>query len=77
VDPNDPKDVAHVQALQDATKIEQPGGPGRFEVPNWDQASQKPDESLLKLLPSSLYKCKILIINNVHGEGIEPPTYWV
>ena len=30
-----------VHALQDAIKVEQPGGPGRFEVPNWDQASQK------------------------------------
>src|SRR5690349_11845090 len=33
VDPNDPKDLARVHALQDATKIEQPGGPGRLEVP--------------------------------------------
>ena len=41
VDPNDPKDVARVHALQDAVKVEQPGGPGRFEVPNWDPASQK------------------------------------
>src|SRR5689334_575236 len=28
VDPNDPKDLARVHALQDATRIEQPGGPG-------------------------------------------------
>jgi hypothetical protein len=41
VDPNDPKDVAQVNALQDAVKVEQPGGPGKFEVPNWDKASQK------------------------------------
>ena len=33
VDPNDAKDVAQVHALQDAIKIEQPGGPGRFEIP--------------------------------------------
>jgi hypothetical protein len=39
VDPNDPEDVKKVHALQDAIKVEQPGGPGRFEVPNWDQAS--------------------------------------
>ena len=41
VDPSDPKDVAQVNALQDAVKVEQPGGPGKFEVPNWDAASQK------------------------------------
>ena len=41
VDPNDPADVQKVHALQDAVRIEQPGGPGRFEVPNWDPVSQK------------------------------------
>ncbi|NLS69510.1 DUF1254 domain-containing protein [Bradyrhizobium brasilense] len=40
VDPNDPKDVETVHALQDAIKISQKS-PGKFEVPNWDQASQK------------------------------------
>lgn len=34
VDPNDPKDVERVHALQDAVKVEQPGGPGKFELPN-------------------------------------------
>ena len=23
------------------------------------------------------FKCKSFKINNMHGEGIEPPTYWV
>ncbi len=41
VDPNDPKDLQQAHALQDATKVEQPGGQGRFEVPNWDPASHK------------------------------------
>lgn len=41
VDPTESKDVATVHALQDAIKVDQPGGPGRFEVPNWDQGSQK------------------------------------
>jgi hypothetical protein len=41
VDPNDPQDVKAVHALQDAIRVHQPGGPGRFEVPNWDQTSQK------------------------------------
>ena len=41
VDPNDPADLAAVHALQDATTLAQPGGPGTFEVPAWDAASQK------------------------------------
>jgi hypothetical protein len=40
VDPNDPKDVDTVRALQDAIKISQPGGPGAFKIPNWDASSQ-------------------------------------
>ena len=39
VDPNDPADLAAVHMLQDAIRIEQPGGPGRFEAPEWDKAS--------------------------------------
>ena len=38
--PTDP-DVEAVHALQDAIRVEQPGGPGTFDVPKWDQASQK------------------------------------
>jgi hypothetical protein len=41
VDPTDPKDVEAVHSLQDAIKVDQSGGPGKFDVPNWDQASQK------------------------------------
>ena len=41
IDPNDPKDVEQVHALQDAVKVEQAAGPGKFEVPNWDPASHK------------------------------------
>ncbi len=40
VDPNDQKDVEAVRALQDAIKIDQPGGPGSFKIPNWDASSQ-------------------------------------
>ena len=39
VNPNDPTDLQKVHALQDAIKVEQPGGPGKFEVPKWDEAS--------------------------------------
>jgi hypothetical protein len=40
VDPNDPKDMDAAHALQDQIKVEQPGRPGTFEVPNWDSASR-------------------------------------
>ncbi|MGB8608549.1 DUF1254 domain-containing protein [Bradyrhizobium sp.] len=54
VDPNDPKDVAQVIALQDAVKVEQPGGPGKFEVPNWDAASQKKVRDALVVLGETI-----------------------
>jgi hypothetical protein len=50
VDPNDPKDVEAVRALQDAIRVSQPGGPGAFKIPNWDASSQiKVREALLDL----------------------------
>jgi hypothetical protein len=54
VDPNDPKDVEQVHALQDAVKVEQPGGPGKFEVPNWDEASRKKVSDALVVLGATL-----------------------
>jgi hypothetical protein len=53
VDPADPKDVAQVHALQDAIKASQPGGPGKFEVPNWDPASQSKVRDALLVLASA------------------------
>jgi len=40
VDPTNRNDVEQAHALQDAIKVNQ-NSPGRFEVPNWDQASRK------------------------------------
>jgi hypothetical protein len=40
VDPNDPADIDAVHKLQDAIKVSQ-SRPGKFDVPNWDPASQK------------------------------------
>ena len=34
-------------------KVEQPGGPGKFEVPDWDQASQKTVHDALLVLGST------------------------
>src|SRR6187549_2962002 len=53
-DPSDPKDVARVNALQDAVKVEQPGGPGRFEVPKWDAASHQKVRAALVVLAENL-----------------------
>jgi hypothetical protein len=54
VDPNDPEDVKQVHALQDAIKVEQSGGPGKFEVPNWDPVSQKKVRDALLSLADTL-----------------------
>jgi len=54
VDPSDPKDVQQVHALQDAIKAKQAGGPGRFDVPNWDAASQKKVRGALLALGETL-----------------------
>jgi hypothetical protein len=54
VDPNDPKDVEAVRALQDAIKIDQPGGPGTFRIPNWDASSQTKVRGALLELASTI-----------------------
>ncbi len=50
VDPADPEDTKQVHALQEAITVTQPGGPGRFEVPNWDLVSQKKVRDALLVL---------------------------
>jgi hypothetical protein len=52
VDPSDPKDVQQVHVLQDALKASQKGE-GKFEVPNWDPASQKKVRDALLVLNST------------------------
>jgi hypothetical protein len=54
VDPADPQDVKQVHALQDTILVTQPGGAGRYEVPNWDQASQKKVRDALLALAETL-----------------------
>jgi hypothetical protein len=53
VDPQDPLDIKQVHALQDAIKVEQKS-PGSFEVPNWDQVSQKKVRDALLALGETL-----------------------
>jgi hypothetical protein len=52
VDPNDPKDVEKVRAVQDAVTISQKA-PGKFEIPNWDPVSQKKVRDALLVLAST------------------------
>jgi hypothetical protein len=54
VDPADPKDVEQVHVLQDKIRVEQPDGPGRFEIPDWDPVSQKRVRDALLVLASTL-----------------------
>jgi len=54
VDPADANDVQQVHKLQDAIKVDQPGGPGRFEVPKWDSVSQKKVRDALLVLASTM-----------------------
>jgi len=53
VDPVDPKDVPQVHVLQDGIRAEQKGS-GKFEVPNWDQASQKKVRDALLVLATTI-----------------------
>jgi hypothetical protein len=53
VDPSQPGDLARVHALQDAIRVEQ-FEQGSFEVPKWDQASQKKVRDALLVLGSTL-----------------------
>lgn len=53
VDPADPNDMKQAHALQDAVKVSQKS-PGKFEMPNWDQVSQKKVRDSLLALNSTL-----------------------
>lgn len=54
INPQDPDDFKRVHALQDAIVVTQPGGPGRFEIPNWDPVSQKKVREALLALAATL-----------------------
>jgi hypothetical protein len=58
VDPNVKGDLEAVHALQDATLVDQPGGPGKFEVPSWDPVSQKTVRDALLVLGATLANSK-------------------
>ena len=54
VDPNDPKDIEAVHALQDAINVSQRGGPGTFAIPNWEASSQVKVRGALLELASTI-----------------------
>ena len=49
-DPTNDIDLKEVAALQDAITVSQPGGPGKFEVPNWNTQQQKEIRDALLVL---------------------------
>ena len=53
IDPTDPRDLEKAHALQDAIKVDQKS-PGVFEVPNWDQVSQKKVREALIVLAGTI-----------------------
>lgn len=54
VDPSDPDDAAKANALQNAIQVEQPGGPGIFQIPQWDEASQNEVRTALLALARTM-----------------------
>jgi hypothetical protein len=53
-DPNDPEDMKKANTLQDAITVSQPGGPGTFEIPQWDPVSQKKVREALIALSNTI-----------------------
>jgi len=86
IDPSDPGDAAKVHTLQDAIKIDQPGGPGTLQIPAWDQASQDKVRKALLLLAENLSDISracgkkdevdpvAFLIVSAAGWGGNPPT---
>lgn len=74
VNPSDPADLKKVHALQDAIKASQPGGPGKFEIPNWDPVSQKKVREALLVLASTLPDT-----NRMYGqkEDVDPVRFLI
>ena len=53
VDSENPQDVKKVNAIQQQTKVEQKLA-GKFEIPNWDTASQDKIRAALKVLSATM-----------------------
>ncbi|MBD9529575.1 DUF1254 domain-containing protein [Paracoccus sp. PAR01] len=54
VNPDDAADLEAVHKLQDQITAEQPGGPGNYEVPDWDAASRDATRATILALAADL-----------------------
>jgi len=54
VNANEPGDVQAGRDLQDAVKVQQPGGPGTFEIPDWDPVTHKRVRDALLVLAATI-----------------------
>ena len=54
VNSNDPVDVQKGRDLEDAIKVDQPGGPGKFEIPEWDPVSHKKVRDAIMVLADTV-----------------------
>lgn len=54
VNPADPSDLDQVHALQDAIVVTHANGPGRFDIPEWDETSRGRIRSALAVLGQSI-----------------------
>jgi hypothetical protein len=52
--PEDPKDMKAVHDLQNKITADQPGGPGKFEIPDWDSASRDKTRAIILQLGEPL-----------------------
>jgi hypothetical protein len=54
IDPGKDGDADEVHKLQDSIKADQPGGPGKLELPTWDKTSQDKVRDALLALSSTM-----------------------
>ncbi|MBL8577759.1 MAG: DUF1254 domain-containing protein [Mesorhizobium sp.] len=54
VNPEDAADMAAVHKLQDKVRVDQPGGPGVFEIPEWDADSRNKTRAKIVALGDDL-----------------------
>jgi hypothetical protein len=69
LDPNDPKDVEQVHALQDAIRVEQTNA-GSFQIPHWDPPSQKTIRDALLVLGRTLFDTKRMFGRREHVDPV-------
>jgi hypothetical protein len=69
-DPNDPEDMRQANALQDAITVSQPGGPGSFEIPDWDPVNQKAVRDALIALSNTMPDLRFAAGPN--SESVDP-----